>query len=55
MSVNDDYVAYAPVIMDALADASQNEANGAEVVAYLTDALEEEGFRIVRKSDFKIE
>lgn len=53
--MDDDYAAYARVIMDALADASQNEANGADVVSYLTDALEEEGFRIVWKSDLKIE
>lgn len=55
MSVDEDFAAYAPVIMDALADASKNEANGVEVVSYLTEALEEEGFRIVRMSDSESE
>ncbi len=39
---------YAEVLLDALAEADADNAKGAEVILYVTEALEREGFEITR-------
>lgn len=46
--MDEDYAVIAVAIMDALADATQNEANGVDVALYVTSGLEDAGFCIVR-------